>query len=680
MRIPNAVHTIHSSLCGIMKFIEHIIKNFIEKNNKMNKELKITVLTIIRIYVLSLSTFLIFRLLLFISEMYRLNFSQEVLKNTLYAFIVGLRFDIVVTGYIIFFPALIMMILSIINKKINLFLNGIFYFLLVLFSISFIINAADMPYFNQFFKRFDIGAFEWMDSPLFVVKMIIEEPRYVLIFIPLILLILVFYKFLKQIFLIYKTTEYPSSNKRIVLKTAISLFVLSLIFIGIRGRLQKKSPIRIGTAYFCNDPLLNQLGLNPVFTLFRSYLDSKDIKNKPINLIDNQIAINNVKKYLGIKESLNALPIARKIVPDIISNNNPNVVIIIMESMSAAKMQRFGNNNNLTPFLDSLTYQSYFFKNVYTAGEHTFNGIFSTLFSFPALYRQHTMKHIRRYSSMSYVLKQLGYSTTFFITHDGQFDNVEGFLHANDFDNVITQSDYPIKEVKTTLGVPDDFMFRFSIPKINNLSKTGKPFFVAFMTASDHGPYYIPDYFHPHNNKIKKQIVEYADWSLNKFITLASKTDWFDKTIFIFVADHGAPINVRYQISLNYHHTPLIFYAPNILEPKEFDCIGGQIDIFPTLMGILKQPYINNTFGVDLINEKRPYIIINGDDKIADLDNEFLFILNNKEKELYKYKNLDTTNYINKFPEKAKEMEIYLRSNLQTYQSMLLNEESLYIK
>ena len=222
-------------------------------------------------------------------------------------------------------------------------------------------------------------------------------------------------------------------------------------------------------------------------------------------------------------------------------------------------------------------------------------------------------------------------------------------------------------------------MFRFSIPKINNLYKTKKPFFVGFMTASDHGPYYIPEYFHPRSKEVKKQIIEYADWSLHKFITLASKTDWFDNTIFIFVADHGAPINVKYSISLNYHHSPLIFYAPSFLNSKEYDCIGGQIDIYPTLMGILQQPYINNTFGVDLINEKRPYIMINGDNKVAALDNEFLFILENNKKSLYKYRNSDKINYINKYPDKAKNMELYLRSNLQTYQYMLINEEALYI-
>ncbi|MBK6966313.1 MAG: sulfatase-like hydrolase/transferase [Bacteroidales bacterium] len=77
------------------------------------------------------------------------------------------------------------------------------------------------------------------------------------------------------------------------------------------------------------------------------------------------------------------------------------MVIIIMESMAASKMKRNGNELNLTPFLDSLALSSYYFDSIYTAGIHTFNGVFSTLFSYPAIFRQQPMRkadiEIQRY-------------------------------------------------------------------------------------------------------------------------------------------------------------------------------------------------------------------------------------------------------------------------------------------
>jgi phosphoglycerol transferase MdoB-like AlkP superfamily enzyme len=412
----------------------------------------------------------------------------------------------------------------------------------------------------------------------------------------------------------------------------------------------------------------------------RSYLDSKDPKNAKVQLMNDDAAVTKIREYLNIHDTAYNSPIARKIIPDTISETKPNIVIVIMESMTVAKMKRFGNNNKLTPFLDSLSYNSLFFENFYSAGKHTFNGIFSTLFSFPALYRRHTMKQIRKYDGIASTLLNYGYTTTYFTTHDAQFDNVEGFLRANDFQNIVSQIDYPFSEIKTTLGVPDDYMFRYSISYINNLHKKKKPFFVAFMTASDHGPYYIPEYFHPKSDEIKQQIVEYADWSLKRFIELASKEDWYNNTIFVFVADHGAAINAKYDIAINYFHIPLIIYAPklHLFNNKTYKMVGSQIDIYPTLMGLLNIEYINNTLGIDLLKQDRKYAIINDDDKIGIIDTAFLCIMKDYGKNitLFKYKNADKNNYYEDYYDKANEMLEFAKANLQITQKMILDKET----
>lgn len=499
--------------------------------------------------------------------------------------------------------------------------------------------------------------------------MILEEPRYWLYVIPFIVSLIIFYKFLRIIFN-YKVESYSSS--KFSLKIIFSLIFLGFIFIGIRGRIEKKSPIRVGTAYFCNNPFINQLGLNPNFTLIRSLIDSYKEENKSIELMDEKIAIANVQEYLKITNPDPNLPLLRELSFDSASSEKHNVVIIIMESMSAAKMKRHGNTNNLTPFLDSISNEGYYFENAYTSGIHTFNGIFSTLFSFPAIFRQHPMKEssMYKYHGIATTLKHHNYSTIYFTTHDGQFDNIEGFLKSNDFEKVISKKDYPLDKVKTTLGVPDDYMFEFSIPILNELNNLNKPFIAAFMTASDHGPFFIPDYFKPHNSEIHEQIVEYADYSLKKFIQLAAKQKWFNNTIFVFIADHGAPLSAIYDISLDYNHTPLIFYAPEIIKEKiVFSSMAGQIDVYPSVMGLLKLPYSNNTLGVDLFNDKRPYIYFNADDKFGVIDNDWLLIVR-KDKfiGLYKYRVKDLKNYANLEPAIVLRMKTYAESNLQSYQ------------
>ena len=69
---------------------------------------------------------------------------------------------------------------------------------MVVVTLAFILSAADIPYFNQFYSRLSVTALQWIDNPVFIFKMIMQEPRYYLITVPLILVLIVFYKILKK--------------------------------------------------------------------------------------------------------------------------------------------------------------------------------------------------------------------------------------------------------------------------------------------------------------------------------------------------------------------------------------------------------------------------------------------------------------------------------------------------
>lgn len=624
----------------------------------------------LKIYAFSLTIFSVFRFILLLTEWDRLGIDTP-FTDILYSFVTGVRFDIVTSGYVLLLPFVLLSILAVAGD-IKLLRQISFYFIYILFSISFLVCAADIPYFNQFFSRFSVSAFGWLDSPVFVLKMIFEEPRYWLFAIPFFIALLVFYRVLKAI---YRNFSKDHSSVKLWYLIVCSVLFAGLMFIGIRGRLERKSPIRVGTAYFCNNPFLNQLGLNPNFTLLHSWLEALKDENKPVNLMNDAQAVANMQQYLNISSPDANYPLQRAANISAVTGKKHNVIIVMMESMSAAKMSRHGNPDRLTPFLDSLSTQGYYFENAYSAGIHTYNGIFGTLFSYPALFRQHSMKGsaMYKYHGIATTLKNNNYSTIYFTTHDGQFDNVEGFLKENDFERVVSKKDYPFGSAKTTLGVPDDFMFRFSIPILNDLSKKNKPFMAAMLTTSDHGPYYIPEYFKPRQKETKKQAVEYADYSLRQFMHLASQQSWFSNTIFVFVADHGAAMSAVYDLSLDYNHVPLLFYAPDIIkEKKTFSNMAGQIDIFPSIMGLLRIPYTNNTLGINLFEEKRPYIFFNADDKFGVIDSTWLLIEHkDKSAKLFRYRNSDPTDYSKQNAETVKRMRNYGESNLQTFQYIL---------
>ncbi len=643
-------------------------------NSKIKIDTKYwNILTTIKIYILAIFIFFCFRLILFFTQLDRID-NSVLISDIIYSFIMGLRFDIVISGYIMILPYLIFTIYNFF-PKLKILKTTIHYFIFILFSLAFIVCAADIPFFNQFFTRFNVMAFDWANSPMFVLKMIVEEPRYWLFIIPLALAIFIFYKLLFKII----NNDINVSSDKIVPRIIFSIIFILLIFLGIRGRIAIKSPIRTGTAYFCNNPFLNQLGLNPNFTFIRSVLDSKKEENQQFNLMEDKIAIKNVQNYFNITNPDNEFPILRKENYDSINCKHHNIVIIIMESMSAAFMERHGNPKKLTPFLDSIANLGYYFENAYSAGIHTHNGIFSTIFSYPAFFRIRPMNEstMLRYHGIASTLKKYNYSTIYFATHDGQFDNVEGFLKNNDFEHIITTTDYPSNASKTILGVPDDYMFEYSIPILNDLNKKGKPFLSVFMTGSNHGPFYIPDYFKPNIYDIKDQIVEYSDFSIQKFIQLCSVEKWFDNTIFVLLADHGFPISAIYDLSIDYNHSPLIFYAPKIIKKNiVFKDMAGQIDVFPSIMGLLGLPFDNNTFGINLFKDSRPYIYFNADDKYGVIDQNWLLIVRRDNFiGLYKYKDKDLTNYANSEKEIVNQMKTYAESNLQASQYLIRNRK-----
>ncbi len=642
------------------------------------KKIPVFVKITVKLYLLLIAIYTVFRVALLLLNLDRVGetTAQEVMR----AFIMGVRFDIVTIGFVIAIPTIILTVFSFFGKKSRLFEQIYTWVLTVCFTITFGICAADIPYFDQFFDRFNITAFEWMATgdSTFVFKMIFEEPTYILMILPVLVAGFVFWYFTNKI--LKNSTGWESvSYVRYGIYTAL---LWGLVFIGMRGRLNEKSPIMVGTAYFGNNAMLNQLGLNPNFTLARSYLDSKSLDNQSVRFMSDEEAMKNMQAYLGIENPYEEFPIARKVATDGESHDY-NVIVVIMESMSYNKTAHGGNTRNLTPFLDMLMDNSLSFSNCYTTGTHTYCGIYSTSVSCPVIFRNHALKRIPvlQYDGLAATLQKNGYQTVYFTTHDKEFDNVAGFLGQNGVERIVSQSDYPIGEVKTTLGVPDDYMFRFAMPVFDAMASNGRPFCATMMTASDHGPYYIPKYFEPQNAEIKYQITEYADWSLRRFIEMASEKPWFDNTLFVFVADHGATLDADYSIPLSYFHTPLVFYMPGKLQAVENEAIASQMDIFPTVMGILGKPYVNNTFGIDLLKEKREYVYFMGDDKYGVLNKEWLFINKpaEEQKGLYRYLDKEKKNYISDYPEVAEEMRKYGESAWQVDEYQIVKKKTKFL-
>lgn len=638
--------------------------------------------SLFKIYFTGILFFALFRLLIVCNNIPAVtHIHEDRAKLLLGAFFMGFRFDTVISCYILSLPVFIIGVCILFRWFRKPVLPIVYGYIGFMFAMAFLICAADVPFFSYFFERLNDTIFNWSGHAGFGFRMVWENPRFYLFFFVFIIVASAYLLVLKRIYKRHSDhwqNIYAAPACKQWLLLPFILVIWAATFLGIRGRLAQKTPIIPGAAYFSANPFINQMGLNPVFTLMRSLLDNMQPENERLQWMPDNKALQYMHQlYTGDNGNWSYSPLLRKA-----HNAAPlagrNIVLVMMESMSANKMTRFGNPNRLTPFLDSLAAQNWSFDCTYSAGIHTYNGIYTTLFAHPALMKRHTMDQVSvpQMAGLPNLLYSKGYQTIFFTTHDELFDNMSGFLSANDVQTIVGQKDYPAAEVRSTLGVPDDFMFHYSIKKLNRLAENRKPFFAAFMTGSDHGPVVIPydrGYVKQHEAP-EQDVVSYADWSMGKFLQEASKQPWCSNTVFVFVADHGCYMDENpYDIAFSYHHIPFIIYAPGFTQPKAFDKLALQADVFPTVMGLVADDYANNSFGINLLKEDHKYIVFSADDKFACMNDSLLFIYRKHAAapSLYKYRDYNTHDYYSEMHATADTMCTISWSWLQTSQWML---------
>ncbi|MEE0805318.1 MAG: sulfatase-like hydrolase/transferase, partial [Prevotellamassilia sp.] len=472
---------------------------------------------LLKIHLVALIVFTIFRAVLFFSMDYTFPVSiQGDWGLQTIAFIKGVWFDNVIACYILALPLVILWVTSLCNytaKWIYVLTGGWF---ICLYSLAFVVSAANIPYFQYFFKPINASIYNWFGYVETTAGMIFGETSY---YFPIALGLTAIVLWGIGIHKLSKRTYERSIKvpKGMSLQSRGVIFLSGIIllgacFLGIRGTLGH-NPIRISQSYYCEDPFLNQLGMNPVFNLMRSTIESGREENQQLQLMDGQTAIDNAQRLLNRRGVEEVSPIAQVVAPDTSAAMRPNVVFILMESMSAKLMTAYGQTKNLTPYLDSLYHEALVFDNIYSAGIHTNQGVFSTLYSFPAVMKRNAMKGsvVPVYSGLPTVLKDNGYQTLFFMTHESQYDNMNAFLRTNGFEEIHDEENYPKEKIVNRFGVQDDYLFEYALPVLNERAQSGQPFFSVLLTISNHPPYIIPAYFQPKSEKVEDQIVEYAD-------------------------------------------------------------------------------------------------------------------------------------------------------------------------
>lgn len=397
----------------------------------------------------------------------------------------------------------------------------------------------------------------------------------------------------------------------------------------------------------------NEISKSGLYSFFAAYNSNELNYNEFYQTIPSEEAFQTIRKLVvSPNDVLNNNPqsIKRSIV-NIGEEQQPNIIFIGLESVSASFMHRFGNKKNLLPTVDSLAQQSIFFTNIQATGTRTIRGLEAFVLAIPPTPGRSIVKRNNNNNlfTIGEVFKQKGYSRTFFYGGDSHFDNMNVFFGGNGFDIVDRKKSFRVDENSTikrtqitdeevtfenAWGVCDGDLFSKVLKTADAQYKQQQPFFNFIMMSSNHKPYTYPDgVVNIPSGKNRDGALQYTDWAIKQFIAEAKTKPWFNNTIFVFSSDHCAYSAGRDELNVKSYHIPAFIYNLKNVAPQEVSKLCSQIDIFPTLFGYLNWNYESNLFGKDISKmvktEERAFIANHR--KLALLKGNELLILNYKK-------------------------------------------------
>ncbi|HEX7368019.1 MAG TPA: LTA synthase family protein [Pelobium sp.] len=619
-------------------------------NISLSKKLRTTVLNLLTqrfgavflLYLIIITIAFITRLALLIKSGSGFDWS---FVNIVGVFSIGLFYDTIMSSY--FCIPLVLYIWLMPNKWFikrghRFFLYA--YFIPVIFILLFNI-ISEWFFWDEFSTRYNFIAVDYLVYTTEVIGNIWESYPVVKIIIAVALITLIIFYFLKNLIALPLKSNMRFVKRTFVAAVLLAIPLFSWLFVSNKGK------------EFSDNQYAVELAGDGIYDFGAAFWNNELNYNKFYATIDQKKAFKIVNRLL-IQNDTMAVPNDKEYIRNVHSNQAPNrynVVLISVESLSASFLGSYGNKDNLTPQMDSLAKKGILFSNLYASGTRTVRGLEALSLSIPPTPGQSIVKRPNNGGlfSLGNVLKSNGYQTQYIYGGYSYFDNMKTFFSGNGY-TVIDRDAIDKKDIhyENIWGVADEDLFTLSLKKLDANYKSGKPFFSQIMTVSNHRPYTYP------NGRIdipshtgREGAVKYTDYAIGRFIKEASVKPWFKNTIFIIVADHCASAAGKTELPVSGYHIPMIIYSPDLIKPQIFDQLTAQVDVVPTILGLLNINYQSKFFGRDVFKQKTksPWAFISTYEKLGYYKNGHLLVLSPKKK-IQQFKILENEEQI---PEKV---------------------------
>ena len=560
--------------------------------------------------------------------MFRLTFILLFITNKtgnyndlLYALWIGLRFDMRLACFILI-PIVIAFLIPIYNP-----LNQSFFRLLakiylkMSILIIILLYGFDLGNYSYLDQRIDISSLKLLENPLIAFGMAWESYPMVIILFILFIVVYFVWSNIDKTFTILTNRPKVFNLSQSIIGSTISGFIFIFAIWGTFRQYR----LLWSDAHFSNDPFIVASAINPILYLNETRSFALEEFNEEKTRLNYDLMVKELN--INIPNSKN-LSFTRSISKRHIKDQ-PNIVVIFLESVGYNRMSRSGNPLNPTPNLDALSKNSIFFDRFYIPMVGTARSVFGLITGI------HDVASVETASSNPRIVDQYSsinaldnYEKYYIMGGSASWRNVRSLLKNNIPDiNIIEQDqiDYPRLDV---WGISDNNLFKVAQETFEN-SNSSNPFFAIIQTATNHRPYSLPDDVDGFNIiNVDKSILSGAgfdsqkqynamrmlDHTVGEFITFAKSSSYFDNTVFMFFGDHGTsdPRALHmpksdFDLKLRSYQVPFFIYSPKIIKGGSIRSDVSQlVDILPTINGLAGNDYENRTMGRDLLNDNIP--------------------------------------------------------------------------
>ncbi|MCD8298758.1 MAG: LTA synthase family protein [Opitutae bacterium] len=502
----------------------------------------------------------------------------------------GIRVDFASMGWLMLVPAVISALFlaeNALGRAWNYVLRVIlaggttFFFFMELATPSFVAEYGFRP--NRLF-------FEYLVSPREIFTMLINGHLLELI-VAVVFTIVAAFLFWKFTGRVYRGLVFP---KRLWLRPIYATIAGLLLFAGARSTFDHR-PLNPSTVAFAPDALVNSLAINSGYSVINAAMQMTDEENsaKIYGKMTLGEVVARVRRMRGLPDS------------DYDSDDEPtlsfhkataelahpkNVVIILLESHGAQFVGALGGLP-LSPNMDKLADESWFFERCFATGTRSVRGIEAVITGFtptPARSVVKLGKSQHGFFTIADLLADRGYHTAFIYGGEKHFDNMASFFYGNNVEEIIDEKDYPNPIFTGSWGVCDEDLFAMANKKFSEWHSAKTPFFSLVFTSSNHDPYEYPDgriEGYDKKKQTRNNAAKYADYALGKFFETAKKSEYWNDTVFLVVADHDSRTAGAALVPIKNFHIPAMILGGGIAAKRDPQLIS-QIDLPTTLLSL----------------------------------------------------------------------------------------------